>query len=449
MVNKVTTNTATVSWDRANNAQTYEIRYRLSTDVNWLAQITADTFLVLGGLGIDKAYECEVRTRCNQNRVSSYSKTVWFNTASVWNQTATGDLFLANPNAQIGIGSVPSAKLHVLGSGLFEGTNGATPLSGAGTRLEWIASKSAFRAGKVSGSQWDDAQIGIGSVAMGENVIASGANSFSFGKNLETIAENAFSMGYVADGSVGTNNDSRTFKLFLGDLDPILTAKADVKDLPNADDMEQIPTPLDSCITAVTTVRGTTRIKTVAGGIYGQTPCGGELQAERVICSDGSLRARTFVGIGAGCTHNPQEYLWIKPQNQNRLLLRQANNVNPYMVIEGGTGNVGIGVAVPNYKLDVCGIIRANEVRVRAGWCDYVFETDYRLRSLSEVETYIRTHKHLPEIPTQKQIETDGLDLGAMQTLHMKKIEELTLYILELNKRIEQLEKAQNTTNQK
>ncbi len=121
-----------------------------------------------------------------------------------------------------------------------------------------------------------------------------------------------------------------------------------------------------------------------------------------------------------------------------------------YILFLKDNGNIGMGVGNPAYKLDVCGTIRSKEVRVETGWCDYVFEPDYNLPSLKFVEDFITKNKHLPEIPSEKQIVTEGLKLGEMQALHMKKIEELTLYLIGLSKeneglkkRIEKLESTQ------
>lgn len=105
---------------------------------------------------------------------------------------------------------------------------------------------------------------------------------------------------------------------------------------------------------------------------------------------------------------------------------------------------VGIGIEIQEgYSLAVCGKIRATEVRVNAAseWCDYVFEEDYDLRDLSEVDAFIKKNKHLPEIPSAKVVDKEGIEISAMMVLMMKKIEELTLYTIEQEKRINQLEK--------
>lgn len=103
-------------------------------------------------------------------------------------------------------------------------------------------------------------------------------------------------------------------------------------------------------------------------------------------------------------------------------------------------GNIGIGTVNPSHKLSVNGGIRAKEIRVNTGWADYVFEPNYKLKPLTEVEQFIKENGHLPEIPSAIEIQNKGLDVGAVQTKMMAKIEELTLYLIEANKKIEQLE---------
>ncbi|EFK58568.1 hypothetical protein U0038_06455 [Sphingobacterium spiritivorum] len=101
-------------------------------------------------------------------------------------------------------------------------------------------------------------------------------------------------------------------------------------------------------------------------------------------------------------------------------------------------GNIGIGKRDATEKLEVNGNIRAKEIKVEtANWPDYVFEEDYKLTPLAEVETFIKANKHLPEVPSAREIEEDGLSLGEMNKLMMKKIEELTLHLIEKEKRHE------------
>lgn len=109
-------------------------------------------------------------------------------------------------------------------------------------------------------------------------------------------------------------------------------------------------------------------------------------------------------------------------------------------------GNVSIGTSsttdgFETFKLSVDGKIRANSVKVYTGWADYVFESDYYLPTLKEVEDYILQNGHLQDIPSAKEVEERGIDLGEMNKLLLQKIEELTLYVIELNKEIEALKK--------
>lgn len=104
-------------------------------------------------------------------------------------------------------------------------------------------------------------------------------------------------------------------------------------------------------------------------------------------------------------------------------------------------GNVGIGTAPKvEYKLSVNGNIRAKEITVETGWSDFVFEPDYDLDSLEEVEQYIKLNGHLKDIPTEAEVEANGIGLARMNMLLLLKIEEITLYLIESNKRINELE---------
>lgn len=140
------------------------------------------------------------------------------------------------------------------------------------------------------------------------------------------------------------------------------------------------------------------------------------------------------------------------------------------MRIMSNSGYVGIGTATPAAKLDVNGNIFSNgkvaigttdlvkigtnslavngsaiftkaKVAIYAtAWPDYVFSPNYKLTTLDSLEQFIQLNKHLPEMPTAQDVEKNGLDLGDNQTLLLKKIEELTLIVIEQNKRIERLE---------
>lgn len=145
-----------------------------------------------------------------------------------------------------------------------------------------------------------------------------------------------------------------------------------------------------------------------------------------------------------GVSHNTETLTTIQdyvPNIDNTLHLRNFNVL----------GKVGIGTTTPKEELSVNGDIRAHEIKVEtSNWPDYVFRKNYRLLSLTEIEKYIKAHGHLPEMPSAAAVEANGVSLGETNAALLKKVEELTLHLIEKDKllesvlrRVEKLESKQ------
>lgn len=361
------------------------------------------------------------------------------------NGNTLGNSLIYDDGTNIGIGTIiPQANLEIKnGSVLFNGAIGTTLASGPGTRFMWVPSKAAFRAGVVTGNTWDNVNIGTSSVAFGINTTAQSFAAFVVGRynrNPGTYSTTAW-MPEEPLFVVGNGENSQK------------TANA-LTVLKNGNVGIGTPTPVNRF------------------DVSGEISIGGGYAGIKLAPANGAI-IRGNVGVG---TPTPTQKLevngnisitgvnstllfgqetvpigkwgqWgIEYDNTNHGLnfwkpFGSNNFGNAFLFIKDD-GNVGIGTNLSNntynnsYKLAVNGSIRAKEIVIETGWSDFVFAPTYKLMSLENVEKYIMTYNHLPDVPTSLDIATNGLKVAETQTIMMQKIEELTLYIIEQNKKL-------------
>jgi hypothetical protein len=158
--------------------------------------------------------------------------------------------------------------------------------------------------------------------------------------------------------------------------------------------------------------------------------------------------------------------------SSSQFQLSDKDQVTNFIISDDGANNIVLNMPKANskvcigttsstdgtdvYSLSVNGNVRAKRVKVYNTWADYVFEEDYKLPNLTEVEQYIKQAGHLMDIPSAAEVEAKGIDLGDMNRLLLQKIEELTLYMIEQNKvnaqqaqQIDELKAKVNTLSEK
>ena len=185
---------------------------------------------------------------------------------------------------------------------------------------------------------------------------------------------------------------------------------------------------------------------------YNATGGGNVLIGERAGYAAGSNNV--MIGFHAGeNASNVNNQLFIDNSNTSNPLIFGdfANDILKLhgKVGIGGNSSVNFGnfpttagaVNVSNYNLFVKGGILTEEVRIslQSTWADYVFNKDYNLLSLKDVESFINKNGHLPNVPSAQQVKEEGIALGEMTKIQQEKIEELTLYLIKQNKEIEEL----------
>lgn len=155
------------------------------------------------------------------------------------------------------------------------------------------------------------------------------------------------------------------------------------------------------------------------------------------IVTDANENVTYHRGIRIGSNASMSDYATASSEASCFSIALDINATPQYLFsVIGSTGNIGVGTTTPDHKLDVNGTIRGKEVIVETGWSDFVFEDSYKLRPLDEVESHIEKFGHLPDVPSAAVVESEGLSVGEAQKIMMQKIEELTLYVIEQDKKI-------------
>lgn len=149
--------------------------------------------------------------------------------------------------------------------------------------------------------------------------------------------------------------------------------------------------------------------------------------------------------IGIGDTARPQYALNVGGSTHIKGGISVDNNVSAVNgQFSGSLYVTGLSRLGNGFECSYDGQVRTKSLTVTlTGWSDFVFDDGYRLPTLSEVENYINSKRHLPDIPSAKEVEENGVDLGEMNAKLLQKVEELTLYVIDLQKQIDELKKQQ------
>jgi hypothetical protein len=199
--------------------------------------------------------------------------------------------------------------------------------------------------------------------------------------------------------------------------------------------------------TSLKTVLGSSQLISESGGSVLPNSFFNRLWLYRDATSDNWLTARLHDGISIDVSFNTPHVdtrtWWERDPNDN--IQSWGNAGETYLTID--KGNVGIGIIAPNNKLDINGTIHSKEVKVDLedwNWPDYVFKKEYILPTLEDVEKHIKEKGHLENIPSEEEVLKNGINLGEMNAKLLQKIEELTLYMIEMKKENVQMKSKQS-----
>ena len=349
-----------------------------------------------------------------------------------------------NRTGKVAIGNVtsPSAKLHIAGDGV---ENADILLASTGTNKSVIQFRSS------------DNNITVGS----DNVMKFNAPNMQFYPTGQVVVNGAFkatgniNLSGLADSSskvltVGTNGqlssvEYSTFNDNLGNHTAEHNINLNGKKIVNG---------TSGTGGIFVSTGGNVSIGTGTTIPSNALEVGGTIVSNNLMIRDLASITQKVLIVGTGgqvLSTDPSTFAdnmgnHTATQNINlngKKIVGNSASTNGLFVGTNGNVRIGAGSGNPGNALEVNGIVRSKEVLVEiTGWSDYVFKKDYNLMSLAEVERYVKEHGHLPGVPSAADVEEKGIGLGEMNAILLQKIEEMTLHLIEMEKRMQEMEKS-------
>ncbi|MDR0969105.1 MAG: hypothetical protein LBM67_01035 [Lentimicrobiaceae bacterium] len=341
----------------------------------------------------------------------------------------------SNDIALVGIGTTdPKQLLHINGNTLLSGTNNSL-LFGSGTITSTNLSGN-FGIRYVNNSGLHFYKPAIGSNAAINNILYI-RDSGNIG-----IGTSSPETKLHVSGDTKTTNLTATGNAQVGSLTATGTIQSDSLTTTGGIQAGSLRVS-GASQTNTLAVTGNAQVGSlVTNGAVTFNSLSGQTTEMLVINSNGLVSTQEIISGDNLGNHTATQNINLN----NRLLVNGASSTSGLFVATNG--NVGIGTSTPAQKLSVNGNIRAKEIKVEtANWPDYVFDNTYELMDLKQVESFINQNGHLPEIPSAKEVSETGVNLSEINALLLKKIEELTLYLIqqqtvinELSNKIDKLE---------